>query len=97
MPWVWSPPDAFEWLLLVGISAAGLIGHFFYIRAFVEGEASLMAPLTYIHVVLTTIAAFFIFGTLPDGLALAGVALIVGGGLYVLHRETRRRGSAPVV
>lgn len=93
MPFIWVAPTAFEWLLLLGISVAGLIGHFFHIRAFVEGEASLMAPLTYIHVVLTTVAAYLVFGTLPDNLALVGVALIVGSGLYVLHREARRRST----
>ncbi|MBM3584302.1 MAG: DMT family transporter [Alphaproteobacteria bacterium] len=90
MPFIWIAPSPFEWLLLIGISVTGLVGHFFHIRAFVEGEASLMAPLTYIHVVLTTVAAFAIFGTLPDSLALVGIALIVGSGLYVLHRETLR-------
>ncbi|MEX2648898.1 MAG: DMT family transporter [Alphaproteobacteria bacterium] len=93
MPWVWAWPDAMQWVMLVAMSAAGLVAHFCHIRAFSEGEASIMAPLTYIHVVFTTAAAYVVFGTLPDALALVGVGLIVASGLYVLHRETRRAAA----
>lgn len=94
MPWVWAWPDAMQWVMLVVMSAAGLVAHFCHIRAFSEGEASIMAPLTYIHVVFTTAAAYVVFGTLPDALALVGVGLIVASGLYILHRETRRAPAA---
>ncbi len=53
--------------------------------------SSLVVPLTYLHVVFTTVAAFVVFGTLPDALAMVGVVLIVGGGVYVFHREATRR------
>ncbi|MGH6720130.1 MAG: DMT family transporter [Alphaproteobacteria bacterium] len=90
LPWVWTEPSPAAWAMLAAISAAGLLGHLFHIRAFMAGEASLLAPLSYFHVVLTTVAAYFVFGTLPDGLALSGIVLIVGAGVYVLEREARR-------
>ena len=34
---------------------------------------------------------FFIFGQFPDGWTLAGAAIIVASGLYILHREHRLR------
>ncbi|MSP83301.1 MAG: DMT family transporter [Alphaproteobacteria bacterium] len=91
MPWIWVSPSPAQWGMLLGVAVAGLIGHFFHIRAFSEGESSLMAPLSYVHVVFTTVAAFVVFGTLPDAVAMVGVALIVGGGLYVFHREATKR------
>lgn len=91
LPWVWSTPSPAAWAMLVAITVTGLLGHLFHIRAFMEGEASLLAPLSYFHVVLTTIAAYLVFGTLPDDLALAGIVLIVGAGVYVLEREARLR------
>lgn len=91
MPWVWTWPTAAQWLMLGGIALSGLVGHLFHIRAFTEGESSLMAPLSYVHVVFTTVAALLVFGTLPDALAMAGIVLIVGGGIAVLHRETLGR------
>jgi len=91
LPWVWTWPDANQWLLLLGISVIGLVAHQFHIRAFSLGEASLLSPLSYIHIIFTTIAAFLVFGTLPDEIAMVGVVMIVGAGLYVLHRERKVR------
>jgi len=92
MPWLWVAPTMEQWLLLAGACACGIVAHFCHIRAFSQGESSLLAPLSYIHIAMTTTAAFFVFGTLPDLWAAVGMALIVGAGLYVLHRETVRRG-----
>lgn len=91
LPWVWVWPDTNQWLLLLGISVIGLIAHQFHIRAFSLGEASLLAPLSYVHIIFTTIAAFVVFGTLPDEIAMVGVVMIVTAGLYVLHRERKVR------
>jgi drug/metabolite transporter (DMT)-like permease len=91
MPWVWTWPSLDQWIMLLGIAVAGVLGHLCHVRAFIEGESSLMAPLGYVHVVFATVAAYAVFGTLPDALAMVGIALIVGGGVYVLHREAVRR------
>ena len=93
LPWVWVWPNQDQWLLLLGISAIGIVAHQFHIRAFSLGEASLLAPLSYIHIIFTTVAAFLVFGTLPDEIAMIGVVMIVGAGLYVLHREHMVRRS----
>ncbi len=93
LPWVWVWPNQDQWLLLLGISAIGIVAHQFHIRAFSLGEASLLAPLSYTHIIFTTIAAFLVFGTLPDEVAMIGVVMIVGAGLYVLHRERMVRRS----
>ena len=96
MPWVWIWPDQDQWLLLLGISAIGLVAHQFHIRAFSLGEASLLAPLSYIHIIFATMAAFLVFGTLPDEISLIGIAMIVSAGLHVLHRERKiRRATRP--
>jgi drug/metabolite transporter (DMT)-like permease len=96
LPWVWIWPNIDQWLLLGGISVIGIVAHQFHIRAFSLGEASLLAPLSYVHIIFTTLAAFAVFGSLPDELALVGVVMIVGAGLYVLHRERKvRRAMRP--
>lgn len=92
MIWMFEMPTGEQWLMLLGISVFGLFAHFSHIRAYAQGEASLMAPLSYIHVVFTTFTAFLVFGTLPDFWAAIGIVFIVGAGLYILHRETIRRG-----
>ncbi|MBT6203465.1 MAG: DMT family transporter [Rhodospirillaceae bacterium] len=92
MPWLWVSPTPDQWWLLFGTTAFGLGAHYCHIKAYSQGESSLLAPLSYIHIAFTTVAAFLVFGTFPDLWAGAGMVLIVCAGLYVLHRETVRRG-----
>jgi drug/metabolite transporter (DMT)-like permease len=92
LPFVWVNPTMMQWVLLLAASGFGLVAHFCHIRAYSLGESSLLAPLSYIHIVFTTGAAFAVFGTFPDPLAAGGIVMIVGAGLYILHRETVRRG-----
>ncbi len=81
-------------LPLVGAAGCGLVAYFCHIRACSQGESSPLATLSYVHIVFTTAAAF---GSFPDALASAGIVIIVSAGLYILHRETVRRGrSRPV-
>jgi len=46
-----------------------------------------LAPLNYLEIVSTTVLGYLIFGDLPDALTFLGIAVIVGSGLYVIHRE----------
>ena len=38
-----------------------------------------------------------LFGDLPDAIMLAGAAIVVASGLYILYRETRHGQEAPPV
>jgi len=53
---------------------------------------SLVAPFRYIFLVWAALAGYFAFGEVPDRWSVLGGALIVGSGLYALHRE-RVRGQ----
>jgi drug/metabolite transporter (DMT)-like permease len=58
--------------------------------AFREADVSVVAPFRYALVVFAVIYGVFIFAEFPDTLSLAGIGLIVGAGLYMLHRQTVR-------
>lgn len=58
--------------------------------AFSRAEASLLAPFQYLEIVGATAVGYIVFGDFPDALTWAGTAVILGAGLYVLHRERRR-------
>jgi drug/metabolite transporter (DMT)-like permease len=60
-------------------------------------DAALAAPFEYASLPLAVLWGAFIFGERPDLVAWAGMALILGSGLYVAFRElqidrARRRG-----
>ena len=46
----------------------------------------------YSQLVWVVVLGYTVFGDVPDGYTLVGAAIVIGSGLYILHRE-RRRGA----
>ncbi len=65
------------------------------VLAFRGIDVSVVAPFRYTFLIWAAVAGYLFFSELPDRWSLAGAALIVGSGLYTLHRETRLRREAP--
>ena len=85
--WVWpDPADAFLFIL-TGLGSA--IGGFLISQAYRICEAALIAPLEYVAMPMAIFWGFVIFAEWPDTMAWAGIALIVGSGIYMIWRETR--------
>lgn len=89
VPWFWSWPTAFDWLLLIGSGLAGALGHLCLIRALRLAPASVVAPFSYSSLVWATLFGFVIWGDWPNSWTWLGAALIIGSGLYIFHRERR--------
>lgn len=87
VPWFWSWPTAFDWLLLVASGVAGGLGHMFLIRAFRAAPASVVAPFSYSSLIWAVMFGLIIWGDWPDLWTWAGALIIIGSGLYIFHRE----------
>ncbi|MDP6389922.1 MAG: DMT family transporter [Alphaproteobacteria bacterium] len=87
--WKLPTPGDFGMMALSGC----LVGaaHFMVIESFRNAEATLVAPFKYFTMVWAVVLGFVIWGDLPNAATLAGVSLVIGSGVYILHRETRRR------
>ncbi|MGQ0650989.1 MAG: DMT family transporter [Betaproteobacteria bacterium] len=83
-------------LALVAIGILGAVGHFLLIRAHAHAPATLLSPFGYTQLVVALLLGWLLFGQLPDGLALAGIALIAasGLGLVLASRPPRPRPPA---
>ncbi len=93
VPLGWAPLDTADlWTFAAsGVLVAG--AHYLMIEAFRHGEAALVAPFKYTTMVWAVLFGYLFFGDLPDTWTLAGAAVVLLAGLYILHRETRgRRG-----
>jgi len=67
--------------------------HYLMIEAFRLGEAAMVAPFKYSSVLWGVLFGFLLFGDLPDMWTLAGAAIVIAAGLYILRREMQlRRG-----
>jgi drug/metabolite transporter (DMT)-like permease len=82
------------WTLL-GVGVISTVSHLFISFALRLAPATTIAPLQYLEIVSATVLGFLVFSDIPDGLTVAGAAIIVGSGLYVFARERRLGLPAP--
>ena len=87
LPFHWSTPDNFGWLLLVSSGIMGCVGHLCLIKAFQAAPASVVAPFSYSSLVWATLFGFVVWGDVPIWTTLLGAAMIIGSGLYIFLRE----------
>ena len=83
--WIWPTP--FQWLLLAGTGLISALAQMLMTEAYRRGEPTLLAPFEYSAILWTTILGVLVWGELPDGWDAAGIAVLVGSGLYIWRRE----------
>lgn len=95
LPAVWhTPTDGMTLFLMLVTGLSGGGGHALVILAHRHAPASVLAPFTYVQIVSMIGAGYVLFGDVPTGATLAGAAVVIASGLYLLHRERVRGGSA---
>ena len=87
----WTEPSTYGLALLAGSAVLVSLANVFIIRAFRGAEVSVVAPFRYAGVLWALVLGFFIWGYVPNALAIAGTVILVASGLYVMHREALRR------
>lgn len=91
--WVW-PEGALAWTVFLAIGLFGALGHICANVAHRWADASILAPVVYIQLLLASVAGILVFATWPTGWTLLGGLIIIGSGLYIWQRE-RRLESRP--
>lgn len=94
LPFGWKPV---AWADLLIMAAAGVLvgsAQYLVIHAFHVAEASLIIPFKYLTLIWGALFGFMIWCQLPDRWIVAGSVLVVGSGLYIMHRETRAHRRA---
>jgi S-adenosylmethionine uptake transporter len=92
---VWTLIEGFRPMSGVGLTkvagaAAFLtVAQYLAVMALRVGTVSQTAPFRYTIIVWSLIAGWLVFGHIPDGLALAGIAMIVASGLYAMWQSQR--------
>jgi drug/metabolite transporter (DMT)-like permease len=73
--------------------AAVFVGIAIYLLAlaFREVDLSVVSPFRYSYLLTSALGGFLVFREIPDSWTVAGAFLIVGSGVYMLHREAVRR------
>ena len=91
----WQWPSALQWALMVLVGIIATLGHFLILSAYRHAEASLLAPLAYLEMVMATFGGWLFFGDFPDFWTFVGVGVLVGCAVYI-SMGARRKSAAPV-
>lgn len=86
----WTNPGITEWALYILMAIFGALTQYFAAMAYKYAQAGAIAPLEYSNLIWAALAAWLIWGDLPDPFIWAGGALIILGGIVSLRvKETQ--------
>jgi drug/metabolite transporter (DMT)-like permease len=82
---VW--PEGIAWLWLLGVGFFATISHIMMTYALSLAPSATLAPLQYLELPVATLLGYLVFSDFPNLLTLTGITIIIGAGLYMIHRE----------
>jgi drug/metabolite transporter (DMT)-like permease len=72
------------------IACTATIAHLLIYMAAVRASAAVVAPMTYVQLLIAAFLGWMLFGTAPDLSTFGGAALIIGGGLLLWRSQKPR-------
>jgi drug/metabolite transporter (DMT)-like permease len=86
---VWVTPGLADmpWIVLWG--GAGLLGNYAMARALHLADATLLAPIDFLRLPFTALAAYLVYREALDPLTALGAAVIFGANYYSVRKEAR--------
>jgi drug/metabolite transporter (DMT)-like permease len=90
----WVPVDAATFASLCLASVLVGVGYTLVVMAMRKGEVSFTGAFRYAALLWATGVGWVVWREIPDPVAWLGVSLILGAGLYALHRERVRSRTA---
>lgn len=92
LPFYFTLPETpAQWLILLMLGVFGGVSHWFLVKAYSLATATALAPYPYSQMLWMIVMGWLVFRQFPDNWTLAGAAIIVVSGLYIVHREHRLR------
>ncbi|MFA8385901.1 MAG: DMT family transporter [Pelagibaca sp.] len=82
---VW--PEGIAWVWLFGVGFFATVSHMMMTYALSLAPSATLAPLQYLELPVATLLGYLVFRDFPNALTLTGIAIIIGAGLYMIHRE----------
>jgi drug/metabolite transporter (DMT)-like permease len=88
VPFFWTPQsDPKVIILMCTMGMFSGMGHYLLIMGHRLAPAAVLAPFIYTEIVWMIALGYLVFGDVPNSWTLAGVAVVVASGLYLLYRE----------
>lgn len=80
-------PKGIAWLSLFAVGFFAAVSHMMITYALSLAPSATLAPLQYLELPVATLLGYIVFQDFPNALALTGIVIIIGAGLYMVHRE----------
>ena len=93
--WVWQSIGLDDYLLVIAVAFFGVIAQFSVTKAYTIASPSLIAPFEYTALIWSAILGYLLWADIPDAFAISGAVLIIGSGVYIIHREAIQRKQNP--
>lgn len=88
---IWHVPvSSYGWTLLAVVTLSSMIRNIADIQAYRLADASFLAPLSYLRLILIAAAAYVWFDEVPDAFTWIGGAVIISAALYIARREAHQ-------
>jgi drug/metabolite transporter (DMT)-like permease len=89
----WKTPELFHLIPVVLSGTFITIGIVCVSMAFRMAAAAAVSPMLYTEMIWAIIFGYLIFGDVPDGWMMAGAAIIIASGIYLVETERRVKSS----
>lgn len=92
-PWFWfgTVPSTLDMVMFVSLGLFAGIGHYCFTAAYRFAPASLLAPMSYTHLIWAGLLGWLVFSQLPDAIGLAGMVVIGSAGVVTALRSLPKR------
>ncbi|WP_374377589.1 DMT family transporter [Dongia sp.] len=83
----WIMPGTLDFLMIASTGLIGACGSFLLTQAYRLAAASVVTPFEYVSILYGTLFGWWLWNEVPHPTTFAGIALIIGAGLYVLRGQ----------
>lgn len=88
LPFGWRmPQNGTEIMVLLGLGLVGGVGQIFHTASYRYASPSLLAPFEYTAVIWAFVLGYLVFDEVPTPWVMAGAAIVIVAGLFVIWRE----------
>jgi drug/metabolite transporter (DMT)-like permease len=95
LPFEWRTPSAKEWALLLGLGLVSGVGQILMTDAYRLAPPAVIAPFDYTSMIWALAFGYALFGDFPAPVVIAGAAVVIASGVYIIYRETVRGVERP--
>ncbi|MBP0614744.1 DMT family transporter [Jiella sp. KSK16Y-1] len=89
LPFGWVLPSTLEAASLIAAGLLGGIGQLLLTASYRYADTSTIAPFEYTSLILAIAIGIFLFGDVLEWTTVAGSAIVVGAGIFIIWREHR--------